>query len=88
MKTNMSDKQIEEKLQEIESRNPQLFKQFKLKDHIFWTPIPGTDKIKWGIHPHFVGNLPFKLKVEIGKIMNKMTKGGYVAVSVAEKSAV
>ena len=80
----MTDKQIEEKLQEIETRNPQLFRQFKLKDHIFWAVIPGTDKIKWGIHPHFVGNLPFKIKVEIGKIMNKMTKGGYEVAKVAK----
>jgi hypothetical protein len=80
----MTDKQIEAKLQEIEDRNPQLFRQFKLKDHIFWAPVEGTDKLKWGIHPHFVGNLPFAIKVELGKIMNKMTKGGYQMAKVVE----
>jgi hypothetical protein len=81
----INDKQIEVKLQEIEGRNPQLFRQFKLKDHIFWSPVEGTNTLKWGIHPHFVGNLPFKVKVELGKVMNKLTKGGYAFAKTEEK---
>jgi hypothetical protein len=80
----MNDKQIEEKLQEIENNNSHLFKQFKLKDHIYWSQLEGTDKLKWGFYPAFTGNLPLKTKVEVSKIMNKMTKGGYVVEQVAE----
>ncbi|MGP8216748.1 MAG: hypothetical protein ACLQQ4_14380 [Bacteroidia bacterium] len=80
----MTDKQIEERLQEIENKNPNLFKQFKLKDHIFWSPLTGTDKLTWGFHPPFVGNLPLKMKVEVSKIMNKMTKGGYEVMAIKE----
>lgn len=81
----MTDGQIEEKLQAIEDSNPQLFKQFKLKDHIFWKAVPDTDKLTWGFHAAFLGNLPFKLRVEVSKIMNKLIKGGYVAAEKVEK---
>jgi len=80
----MTDQQIEEKLQAIEDNNPQLFKQFKLKDHIHWAAVIDTDKLTWGFHKAFLGNLPFKLKVEVSKVMNKMTKGGY-GTEVKEK---
>lgn len=75
----MTDKQIEEKLQLIEDNNLQVFRQFKLKDHIFWSSVEGTDKLTWGFHPAFLGNLPFKIRAEVSKIMNKLTKGGYRA---------
>jgi hypothetical protein len=72
----MTDKQIEEKLQEIEDNNPQRFTQFKLKDHLYWTPITaGTTKLKWSFHASFVGNLTPKVKVEVSKLMNKSIKG-------------
>jgi hypothetical protein len=81
----MTDSQIEEKLQVIEDNNPQLFKQFKLKNHIYWAPVNGTNKLTWGFHAAFLGNLPFKLRVEVSKFMNKLTKGGYVSEKVENK---
>jgi hypothetical protein len=81
----MTDKEIELKLQEIEDNNIRLFKQFKLKDHLYWTPVPGTDKLTWGFHTAFLGNLPSPLRTEISKMMNKMTKGGYAAAEKTEE---
>ena len=75
----MNDEQIEKQLQLIENKYPGNFKQFKLKDHIFWSPVADTDRLSWGIHAAFLGNLPAKIRVEVSSIMNKLTKGGYTA---------
>jgi hypothetical protein len=81
----MTDKQIEEKLQEIETRNPERFKQYKLKDHVYWTTATeGVTKLKWGFHASFVGNLLPKVKVEVSKLMNKAIKSEPVSAK-AEK---
>jgi len=80
----MTDKQIEEKLQVIEDKTPQLFKQHKLKDHITWAAVEGTDKLTWRIHDHFAGNLPSSVKLEVSKLMNPLTKSGYTIEKVEE----
>ncbi|HTA81360.1 MAG TPA: hypothetical protein VK783_00370 [Bacteroidia bacterium] len=74
----MNNKQIEAKLEEIEQTMPQRFTQYKLKDHMYWAGVPDTNTLKWGFHPAFLGNLPGPIKVEVSKIMNKLTKNGYV----------
>jgi len=73
----MTDKQIEEKLQEVETNNPVRFKQYKLRAHLHWKLVEGTDKLTWGFHHSFLGNLPANVKVEVSKLMGKLTKGGY-----------
>jgi hypothetical protein len=76
----MTDKQIEEKLQEIETNNPERFTQHKLKDHLYWTTAAeGVTKLKWGFHASFVGNLTPKVKIEVSKLMNKSIKVAPVA---------
>lgn len=80
----MTDKQIEQKLQLIEDKYPHLFTQHKLKDHITWAAVTGTDKLTWRMHAHFAGNLPANVKVEVSKLMNPLTKGGYAAASIVE----
>ena len=84
----MTNKQIEEKLQEIEAKAPQRFGQFKLKDHLHWAHVPETNTLKWGWHPAFLGNLTSDVKVEVNKMMNKLTKSGYKAETekVAEEA--
>ena len=82
----MTDEQIEAKLQVIEDKYPQLFKQHKLKDHIQWTPVPGTDKLTWLVKHAFAGNLPANVKIEISKAMNPLTKSGYEAPGSADKA--
>jgi len=73
----MNDKQIEEKLQEIETANPDRFKQYKLRAHLHWAPVEGASKLIWGFHHSFLGNLPSNVKVEVSKLMNKLSKSGY-----------
>jgi hypothetical protein len=73
----MTDKQIFEKLEEIEAANPVRFKQYKLKDHLHWEGVADTHTLKWGFHAPFIGNLERHVKVEVSKMMNKLTKSGY-----------
>ena len=73
----MTNKQIVEKLQEIEEKAPQRFAQFKLKDHLHWAHVPETNTLTWGWHPAFLGNLTSDVKIEVSKMMNKLRKSGY-----------
>lgn len=81
----MTDEQIEKKLLVIEAEYPYLFKQHPLKSHITWQAVEGTNTLTWKIHAHFMGNLPAKVKVEISKIMNPLTKSGYTPVKGREE---
>jgi hypothetical protein len=83
----MNDAQIEEKLQVIEDKYPHLFTQHKLKQHIKWTPVEGTDKLTWLVLPQFAGNLPAAVKIEISKAMNPLTKSGYQAPGTEKATA-
>lgn len=82
----MTDKQIEEKLQELETSNPDRFKQYKLRNHLHWAHVEGTNKLTWGFHHAFIGNLTANVKVEVSKLMNKLTKGGYMPEKKTEKT--
>jgi len=81
----MTDKQIEEKLQEIENKDLGRFKQHKLQAHLYWSHVVDTDKLTWGFHHHFLGNLPANIKIEVSKLMNKLAKGGYKATVKEEE---
>lgn len=81
----MTDKQILEKLEAIETNNPTRFKQYKLKDHLHWAPVANTNTITWSFHPQFIGNLERHVKIEVSKIMNKLTKSGY-SIEETEKA--
>ncbi len=76
-KKTTTDEQIEQRLLLVENKYPHLFTQHPLKSHITWQVVEGTDTLTWKIHAHFAGNLPANLKVEVSKIMNPLTKGGY-----------
>lgn len=82
----MTDKQIEKALEKIEQENPERFTQFKLKQHVYWSPVePGTTKLKWGFNASFVGNLTPKVKVEVSKLMNKPVKSAPAPKETEEK---
>ncbi len=81
----MTDKEILQKFEEIETANPTRFKQFKLKDHLHWAPVAGTNSLTWGFHPQFIGNLERHVKIGVSKIMNKLTKTGY-SIEKTEKA--